>query len=338
MKQYINKSIRQARKYMVFICGLLLLQVRVYAQDNTTADQEKPVEVKPKPVKNTFQSVWIIDNQTVMVPVKGTLEMDIMHRFGTVDKGYTDFWGLFASSNIRLGLSYAPIKNLSAGFGVIRNAAAVSAGRSPSTVTGPIWDGSIKYSLITQTKGRFPVSITYYGNAAYNTKRDTEQVNFRHYSDRLSYFHQLIIARKISNSLSIQVAPSISHQNLVDGYFIKLNDSTPEVNPKMKFNHIAIAFSGRYKLSNGTALMVNYDQPLTKHVRDNPNPNLSVGVEFNTSGHSFQLFFTNYSFLSPQINNLYNHNAPFNYTDAENKKITGGKFLLGFNITRLWNY
>jgi hypothetical protein len=338
MKQYIKISNRSIRSHVVLLCGLLLLQVRVSAQDNASAEQEKPVAVKPKPVKNTFESVWIIDNQTVMVPVKGTLEMDIMHRFGTVEKGYSDFWGLFASSNIRLGLNYAPIKNLSAGIGVIRNAAAVSAGRSPSTVTGPIWDGSIKYSLLRQTKGGFPVSVSYYGNAAYNTKRDTEQVNFRNYSDRLSFFHQLIIARKISNSLSIQVAPSISHQNLVDGYFKKLNDSTLEVNQKMKFNHIAIAFSGRYKMSNGTALMVSYDQPLTKHVRDNPNPNLSLGVEFNTSGHSFQLFFTNYLYLSPQINNLYNHNAPFDYTDAENKKISGGKFLLGFNITRLWNY
>ncbi len=138
-------------------------------------DQEKTAPAKPKPVKNTFQSVWLIDNQTVMVPVKGTLEMDIMHRFGVIEKGYEDLYGLFASSNIRLGLSYVPIDKLNVGFGVTRTSAAVSAGRSPSSVTGPVWDGSLKYSIITQTKGVYPVSVTYYANAAYNTKKDPDK-------------------------------------------------------------------------------------------------------------------------------------------------------------------
>ncbi len=88
----------------------------------------------------------------------------------------------------------------------------------------------------------------------------------------------------------------------------------------MKFDHFAIAFSARYKVTNVTSLMLNYDQPITTHTSDNPNPNFSFGVEFNTSSHSFQLFFTNYYYLVPQINNLYNHNSPFKYTDAEGKE------------------
>ncbi|MEO7490606.1 MAG: DUF5777 family beta-barrel protein, partial [Ferruginibacter sp.] len=65
----------------------LLIQVSLVAQDSTGATETTTAKIKMKPVKNTFQSVWIIDNQTVMVPVKGTFEMDIMHRFGTVQKG-----------------------------------------------------------------------------------------------------------------------------------------------------------------------------------------------------------------------------------------------------------
>lgn len=336
LKIYISNRWVPFSAYL--LACLLLLQLTAKAQNNPVVDQEKTAPAKTKPVKNTFQSVWLIDNQTVMVPVKGTLEMDIMHRFGVIEKGYEDLYGLFASSNIRLGLSYVPINNLNVGFGVTRTSAAVSAGRSPSSVTGPVWDGSLKYSIITQTKGIYPVSITYYANAAYNTKKDPEKVNYRYYSDRLSYFHQLIIARKLTNKLSVQVAPSLSHQNRVDGYFVKLNDSTLKINRKMEFDHFAIAFSARYKVTNVTSLMVNYDQPITTHTSDNPNPNFSFGVEFNTSSHSFQLFFTNYSYLLPQINNLYNHNSPFKYTDAEGKKVDGGKFLIGFNITRLWNY
>jgi hypothetical protein len=124
----------------------------------------------------------------------------------------------------------------------------------------------------------------------------------------------------------------------VGGYLVK-NDSTgKEVFKTMKHDHFAIAFSARYKLTPVTSLMVNYDQPITKHPSNNPNPNLAIGVEFNTSSHSFQLFFGNYYGLSPQRNNLFNTNSPFDYTDVTGKQVNGGKFLIGFNITRLWNY
>jgi hypothetical protein len=107
----------------------------------------------------------------------------------------------------------------------------------------------------------------------------------------------------------------------------------------MKHEHFAIAFSARYKLTTVTSVMINYDQPLTKHNTNNPNPNVSFGLEFNTSNHSFQLFCTNYYLLSPQRNNLYNTNSPFAYTDkATGTKVKGGQFMIGFNITRLWNY
>jgi hypothetical protein len=302
----------------------VLLQPVLRAQNDSTATPEVKRATKVKPVKNTFESVWIIDNQTVLVPIKGTFEMDIMHRFGTVQKGYQDFWGFFAPSNIRLGVSYSPINKLNLGVGI--------------TKSNMLWDASAKYSLITQTKGKYPVSVTYYANAAYDTRKDADNSIFKYQTQRISFFNQLIIARKLTNKLSIQVAPSISHQNSVNGYYTK-NDSTgKEVFQEMKHDHIAIAVSGRYKLTNVTSLMVNYDQPITKHATHNPNPNLSFGFEFNTSNHSFQLFAGNYSLLNQQRNNLFNANSPFGYTNGEGKKVGGGNFLIGFNITRLWNY
>ncbi|MEP7375728.1 MAG: DUF5777 family beta-barrel protein [Chitinophagaceae bacterium] len=338
MKLNINKPKRWLTLTSYVVVCLILFQSAANAQDSTVIAPETSVPTKPKPVKNTFQSVWIIDNQTVLVPVKKTFEMDIQHRFGTVKKGYEDFWGFFAPSNIRIGFSYVPINKLNVGVGFTKTTASIIPGQSTSSVSGPLWDGSLKYSIITQTKGVYPVSVTYYGNAAYNTKKDPEHDVYRNYSDRLSYFHELIIARKITNKLSVQVAPNLSHHNVVNGYFVKLNDSTLKVEPDMKFDHFAVSFSARYKLTNVTSVMVNYDQPITKHVSNNPNPSLSFGLEFNTSSHSFQLFATNFFYLVPQINNLYNTNSPFKYTDAANNKIEGGKFLIGFNVTRLWNY
>lgn len=324
MNLYINRPKRRFALQICLFCSLLLPPSMLMAQDDTTATAEVKRPAKVKPVKNTFECVWIIDNQTVLVPVKGTFEMDIMHRFGTVEKGYEDLWGFFAPSNIRIGFSYAPINKLSLGLGI--------------TKSNMLWDASAKYSFFTQTKGKYPVSMTYYGNMAYDTRKDEDGSLFKYETQRYSYFHQLIIARKLTNKLSIQVAPSISYQNAVNGYYTK-NDSTgKDIFQEMKHAHVAITISGRYKLTNVTSLMVSYDQPITKHATHNPNPNLSFGFEFNTSNHSFQVFMGNFSLLNQQRNNLFNTNSPFAYTDAEGKKVSGGKFLIGFNITRLWNY
>ncbi len=330
------------------VCLLLLNTALLAQSDSAAVTTEQATPAKIKPVKNTFQSIWLSDNQTVMVPVKGTLEMDIMHRFGTWNKGYEDFLGFFASSNIRLGVNYVPIDKLNVGIGFTKTTAAVIPQASTSSVSGPLWDGSLKYSIITQTKGKYPVSVSYYVNASYNTKKDVAKDIYKNWSDRLSFFHQILIARKITEKLSVQVAPSLSHHNAVNGYYTKLNDSTLKINRSMQFEHFAVALSARYKLTNVTSLMINYDQPITKHPTKNPNPSVSFGVEFNTSSHSFQLFFTNYYYLNPAINNMYNSNNPFAYTDKstddpattidESTKVKGGRFLIGFNITRLWNY
>ena len=103
----------------LFLASLFVLMLpasRLLGQDSTEAHVVKKV----KPVKNTFGSVWLIDNQTVMVPIKGTLEFDIQHRFGTIDNGKKDLWGFFAPSNIRLGLNYEPINNLFVGAGITK--------------------------------------------------------------------------------------------------------------------------------------------------------------------------------------------------------------------------
>ncbi|MEO7531488.1 MAG: DUF5777 family beta-barrel protein [Sediminibacterium sp.] len=324
MKQNINIAIRRFILPVCVLCYLLLSQFTISAQDSTSVTNKIAGAVTAKPVKNTFQSVWIIDNQTVMVSKKGTFEMDIMHRFGVITKGYSDFWGFFAPSNIRLGVSYAPINKLNVGIGI--------------TKSNMLWDASAKYSIITQTKGKYPVSITYYGDIAFDTRRDEDKSLFKYASQRILTFNQLIIARKISDKLSLQVAPSVSHQNSVNGYYTK-NDSTgKETFKEMAFDHFAVAISARYKLTTVTSLTFNYDQPITKHNTHNPNPNLSMGFEFNSSAHSFQLFMGNYSLLSPQRNNLYNTNSPFNYTNVDGTKVEGGKWVIGFNITRLWNW
>lgn len=304
----IHQKIRIPRWKLIVLMLMLMIGNTVFGQEtDTTAVEEEVKPSGPKVVKNTFESVWIIDNQTVMVPVKGTFEFDIQHRFGVWENGYEDFFGLFASSNIRMGVNYSPINKLNVGLGL--------------TKYKMLWDVNAKYAIVQQmTEGWWPVSISYYGNAAIDTRSDDFFINF---SDRLSYFNQLIIARKITPKFSAQVAPSLSHTNVVNGYY-----SEPgKVSGERKHDHFAVAVSGRYKLTETLSLMANYDQPITKHKSGNPNPNLSFGLDVTTSAHSFQVFFGNYYFLSPQQNNMYNAND-----------FSSGQFLIGFNITRLWNF
>ena len=278
------------------------------AQDSTTP--AAPVVKKKSYVKNTFEGNFIIDNQTVMVPIKGTFEFDIQHRFGTMDHSFTDLFGLYAGATMRLGFSYTPIKDLQIGFGTCNDRMQV--------------DWNLKLALLKQTKdGKIPVSITYFGNAVMDTRKADATTLFVNTSDRFSFFNQIIIARKFSESFSVQVSPSLSHFNNLEGYL----DGSGHVQPKWNNNHFAIAFSGRYKISPKTAIIVNYDQPLTQHPTNNPHPNISFGFEFKSSGHDFELFAGNYGYVLPQNNNLYNQND-----------FTKGQFLIGFNISRLWNF
>lgn len=289
-------------------CLLALFSMQVMAQDAAT-DSTKPAPkvVKKKVVKNTFVGNWIQDNQTVMIPVKGTLEMDIQHRFGIVNHGYKDLYGIYAPSNIRIGFSYVVKTNIQVGLGFTKDRLQ--------------WDLNGKYAIIKQNqKGGWPVSITWFGNVVVDTRG---KENFVNNGDRLSYFNQLIIARKVTDKFSVQVAPSYSHYNNIDGYV----DASGKIQPKMKNGHFAIAFMGKYRFTEKTSFMVNYDQPLTQHPMNNPHPNISFGLEMATSGHAFQVFAGNYHNIIPQSNNYFNEND-----------FTKGQFLIGFNITRLWNF
>lgn len=313
--------LRFTYKVLTTICLSIFLLNGIQAQEIET-----PVDSKP--VKNTFSSIWIIDNQTVMVPYKGTLEFDIQHRFGLVYNGFEDLWGLYAPSNIRLGFAYVPIDNLMVGFGLTKNYLT--------------WDVNAKYAILKQmTSGGSPVSLTYFGNAAIDTRDKSYFANADDlaFTDRLSFFHQLLIARKISDKFSVQLAGSLSHFNTVYPMGNPDDGSLEE----LKNDNFSLALSARYKVSDVVNILVNYDQPLTTRpssdpqkpdTRD-PKPNFSFGVEFVTSAHQFQIFMGNYQSITPQRNNAYNSNWGFGDSSFS---LWDPEWCIGFNITRLWSY
>ena len=295
----------------------LLIVTLVFSYSWSVAQDEEE-DSKPRPARKAYEGAWLIDNQTDIINTKGTLEMIIQHRFGTVDNGASDLWGIYAPGNIRIGFTYSLLERLSLGVGFAK-----------VNVSNPVIDGNAKFKILQQTRGNeIPVNVTYYGNFAVDTRSED---NFKNSTGRLSYFHELIVSRRFSSKVSFQVGGVFSHFNAVDSLYS--NDV------------YGITAGGRFKLTPQTSIMLEWTEPLVEHeintVADEslrrdagPNRNISIGAEIATSAHSFQVFFTTYRDNLPQYNLHYNTNAWSKEIDGENKL----NFLVGFNITRLWGF
>ncbi len=277
------------KNYIKILFVLLLLPFVAVAQDST--------KVKEALERPAFESATLIDNATNVLFAKNTLEVQMQHRFGLINDDKNDMAGFWGDANIRIALSYAIHDRVTIGYG--------------TTKTGRLQDFNWKLALLRQTRSNsMPVSVSYYGNFTVDARKKDK---FDFIQDRYSFFNQVIIAKRFTPELSLQVAPSISHFNAVES--------------TMKNDMFAISFGGRYKVSPQTAIIVDYTQPLTQIDLNNPNPGISLGAEFSTSAHAFQIFLTNYSGIVSQKNQMFNTNDFFK-----------GDFLIGFNITRNYNF
>ena len=298
----------------LFSKGLVLVftiaTTGLFAQD--AAPEAKPAAEK---VKGTFENGVTINNQTVATPHKSALDFNIQHRFGAV-KGKSDLYGLFAPSNIRLGLTYGILSNLSLGFGATKNKR--------------LYDLNWKYTPIIQTTDNsVPVTLSYYGNAAvcalpkanFYANSDTRGIDSSNiFIDRMNFIHELMVAGKINDKISVQLALSYTHFNLVDSGF--------------QHDIIGCSFVGRYRFSPQSSVLVEFDNPITKHSgAAKQKPNLGIGWEVSTGSHQFQMFLCSADAISYNQIMGYNQNQ---FDKAFKKK--GFKeyntFVLGFNITR----
>ena len=257
---------------------------------------------KSKPVRFPFGTTTIIENPTIESPYKGGLELEIQHRFSVIID-YHNLFGIYGSANTRIGLNYGITDRLMIGAG--------------TTKDYKLQDINWKYRILQQTEDNsMPVSLSYYGNIVADLR--TEDVfapptsSFKQ-MHRFSYFTQLILARKFSEKISFQIAPSMAYFNTVT----RFTDTNGYKNLNFGFSA-----GGRANLFGNHSLLVEYDQLLTKQDLDvQPKPNLSFGWEIGTATHAFQLFFTNYNQIISQRNLVYNTN---DFADR--------KYLIGFNI------
>lgn len=270
----------------------------LYAQDELLEILEAQDSLETEYVEATFKGSRLILGHSVKTRSKKQLEFLISHRFGRVNTGAHNFWGL-DNAQIRLGLEYGVTDRLNAGIG-----------RSSFDKS---YDGFLKYKLLRQSTGarNFPFTAVALTSITIRTVPRAAENPTIDFADRLAYAGVLLIARKFNKNLSLQLMPAWVHKNRVE--YDEINEYYP------KNDVFAIGVGGRQKLTKSLALNLEYYYRLNEH-ENSPNHNsFSVGFDIETGGHVFQLHFTNSimtlerSFITETFDDFWNGDIHFGF-------------------------
>lgn len=281
---------------------VLLLIVMFVPVTTANAQLERQLADPGGAVDELFWAPSIVTLPTVTNVYPGNLNFTIHHSFGLVSGGVEELFGLDGAANIRFGFDYGVTENLSIGVGRER--------------FDKVYDGRAKWNVFHQTTdGRIPFELAVAGDVGVTTLK-----NGLSFTDRLNYGAALLIARKVNDAVSIQVSPLVSHFNVV------YRDLDRFGNPVERQNtHVAIGIGARWKVRARMALSVEY-VPVVGARSDNTSDALSVGVDLNTFGHVFQMFFTSTQWMTMQHSAARNHD-----------QFWDGDFRFGFMVNRVFN-
>jgi hypothetical protein len=280
---------------------LSLLTLGIFAQDDLMNILDKNTTKETNYTTATFKSTRVLNGHSIERMQEGQLDVRISHRFGTLNSGGYNFFGL-DQSNIHLGLEYG-----------ITNWLMIGVGRSEFEKT---FDGFAKFSILRQSTGAkdMPVSVSVVTSVGLKTQKWPDQTRTNYFTSRLAYVGQVLVARKISQGLSIQLTPSFLHRNLV----------STEMDPNDIF---AMGAGARLKLTKRISLNGEYYyivNPKSNFSTQIYNP-LSLGFDIETGGHVFQLFFTNSLGMTEK-----------QFIGATTGSWKKGDIHFGFNISRVF--
>ncbi len=287
------------RKNLILCLAIsMLATARVSSQDDLMdlfGEEEPTTEF----AYATFKTTRICVGQSIENPPNGNLIFIVSHHFGAVNQGFQEFFGLDQATT-RIGFEYG-----------VNDWLALGIGRSTLNKT---FDGFVKAKLLRQSSGarNMPLSVSYFGSTAINSLKWQDPDRKNYFTSRMSYSHQLLIARKFSNALSLQLMPTLIHRNLV----------AREVDENDVF---AIGAGGRAKISNRVSVNAEYYYLLPGQTADDFYNTFTIGFDIETGGHVFQLFATNArGAIEPY------------YIAQSGGSWLNGDIHIGFNITRVF--
>lgn len=284
----------------IITLGVLLFAFgTIQAQDDLLGQLEAEKPTNKEVESAAFKGLQICNIQSTKVPVKNEWYMVVSHRFGDVTEGLDNFFGL-DNALTKIGAIYGATNWLSFGFS-----------RQTYHKT---YELSAKYKLFNQEIDGFPFTIVGYHTADINSSLEKKAYPGLRFSDRMAYTSQLLISRKISESVSVQYAPVYVHKNLYD--------QVPGTEMKDQF---LFAFGGRVKLTKRLSFNLEYATRVNAIDSETYHNPLTAGFDIETGGHVFQLVLSN----AQQMND-----ASF-YTNTAGDW-NGGSLFFGFNMYRVF--
>jgi hypothetical protein len=256
-------------KAYIFSLLFLLIPAGIFAQNDLMSLLGDSTATETNYTTATFKSTRIMNGHSIERMPAGQLDFRISHRFGQLNSGSYNLWGL-DQANIHFSLEYG-----------ITNWLMIGVGRGTYEKT---YDGFAKFSILRQSSGarEMPVSVSLFTSIADNTLKWADLQRTNYYSSRLSYVAQLLVARKFNKAFSFQLTPTIVHRNLV----------ATELDPNDIY---AMGAGGRLKLSKRISLNAEYYYVVNSKTYMSQqiyNP-MSLGIDIETGGHVFQIMVTN---------------------------------------------
>jgi len=273
-----------------------LLPLCMYSQEDDLFS-EIDTDSTQTEVTSAFKSLKIVNLESTKLAAKGDFYFIVAHRFGSIKNGIDTFFGL-DDANTQIKFLYGVNEWLT-----------VHVSRSGFQKS---YEGAIKYRLMPQQDNGFPVTIVGFNSIVVNTELDKVLLPKLKFNNRLNYTTQLLISRKFSDKLSLELAPTYFHENYV-------------VNDNQDNSQFAIGAGGRYKISKRVALTMDYAAHLNRASNALARNPLSLGVDIETGGHVFQLHFTNAQAMNETG---YLGNAFGDWSD--------GNIYFGFNLVRVF--
>lgn len=278
------------------------LLVLVLSSTSVFAQLERKRVVQNPDVVQTFMAPRNINFYTVESLSPGELHYSIMHTFGEVKSGPGSLWGIDNGANVRFSFEYGITDRLSLGFG--------------RSSLDRVYDFTSRVAVLRQKRNNsIPVSVSLIPLMGINTlSLDFLDEPYK-FSERLNFSIVMPVARKFNDKLSLQFIPVYSHFNRVGP---ELNLISPNVN-----DYFGTGVGGRYKFTRSSAVTFQFIQPFSK--ADNLDPNLAIGIDIETGGHVFQMFFSTTRALSESY-----------IIAGSNGNFFEREFRFGFNINRLF--